>query len=111
MSRVELAFRILAKCAPALKDAEFLLASLEPASHGLTILPFISGERSPGWHAEARMTISSISLHTTPADLLRAGSDRAPVLREPTQPNPEHGAIYRKAAERQRKLYRAVLGD
>jgi len=176
---------------PALKDAEPLLASLEPASHGLTILPFISGERSLGWHAEAHMTISGISLHTTSADFLRAGVESlayqinevheelcatlkvdrtkhrliasggvlqsstaiqsiladtlgmaiypshdheasargaallaleamgiipdvgqiAPVLREPTLPNPEHNTIYRDAAERQRKLYQVLLGD
>jgi len=176
---------------PALKDVEPLLASLEPASHGLTILPFISGERSSGWHAEARMTISGISLHTTPVDILRAGVESlayqinevheelcsvlrvdrtqhrliasggvlqgsavvqsvladtlgmaiypsrdheasargvallalnamgvipdisrvAPVLREPTLPNPERSVIYSKAAESQYKLYQALLGD
>ena len=60
---------------PALKDAEPLAADIEPDSHGLTILPFLSGERSLGWHAEARMTISGIGRHTTPAELLRAGME------------------------------------
>jgi gluconokinase len=46
-----------------------------PDSHGLTILPFISGERSLGWHADARMTISGIQAHISPADLLRAGME------------------------------------
>ncbi len=57
---------------PTFKDAEPLLASREPARHGLTILPFISGERSLGWHAQARMTICGLSLHTRPEDLLQA---------------------------------------
>ncbi|MBO0780929.1 MAG: gluconokinase, partial [Ktedonobacteraceae bacterium] len=39
-----------------------LVADLRPGDHGLTILPFISGERSLGWHSEARMTISGLSL-------------------------------------------------
>jgi gluconokinase len=43
-----------------------------PDSHGLTILPFISGERSLGWHANSRMTIAGLSIHTSDADLLRA---------------------------------------
>ena len=58
---------------PPLSEAESLVASLPPDSHGLTILPFPSGERSLGWHDQARMTIDGISIHTLPADILRAG--------------------------------------
>ncbi|HCI80066.1 MAG TPA: carbohydrate kinase, partial [Ktedonobacter sp.] len=58
-----------------LADSESLIAALPPDDHGLTFLPFISGERSLGWHANARMTISGISSHTAPADLLRAGKE------------------------------------
>jgi gluconokinase len=58
---------------PALKDAEPLVADLPPDGHGLTILPFVSGERSPGWHAEARATIAGIGTHTSPIDIFRAG--------------------------------------
>ncbi|HLQ30592.1 MAG TPA: FGGY-family carbohydrate kinase, partial [Ktedonobacteraceae bacterium] len=43
--------------------------------HGLTILPFISGERSPGWHAEARAVIAGLQTHTSPADILRASME------------------------------------
>jgi gluconokinase len=60
---------------PTLKDAEPLAAKVPPDGHGLTILPFIGGERSLGWHAEARMTVSGISLHTAPEELLRAGME------------------------------------
>ena len=49
------------------------LTATAPAAHGLTILPFWAGERSPGWHASARATISGMTLHTTPLDILRAG--------------------------------------
>src|SRR5688572_33063591 len=41
------------------------LAAFEPDSHGLTILPFWSGERSTGWHAEARGGIFGLRQHTT----------------------------------------------
>jgi gluconokinase len=58
---------------PSLTDADPLVADLPPDGHGLTILPFISGERSPGWHAEARATIAGIGTHTSPADIFRAG--------------------------------------
>ncbi|GCE19840.1 gluconokinase [Dictyobacter kobayashii] len=60
---------------PTLQEAEPKVAALKPDSHGLTILPFISGERSIGWHAEAHMTISGISIHTAPEEILRAGME------------------------------------
>ncbi|GAC1388389.1 MAG: gluconokinase [Ktedonobacteraceae bacterium] len=60
---------------PSLPEAEPLIAVLKPDAHGLTILPFISGERSLGWHADARMTIINLHTHTSPADMLRAGME------------------------------------
>ncbi|GHO44869.1 gluconokinase [Ktedonospora formicarum] len=57
------------------KQAETLASKIEPDGHGLTVLPFISGERSPGWQAERRMTVAGLSLHTTPAMLQRAGME------------------------------------
>ena len=60
---------------PSLAEADILVAALPPDGHGLTILPFISGERSLGWHANARMTISGIGARTSPADLLRVGME------------------------------------
>jgi gluconokinase len=45
---------------------------LPPDGHGLTILPFISGERSLGWHAEARAVIAGIQTHTSPVEMVRA---------------------------------------
>lgn len=54
-------------------DLEEAVGALEPDGHGLTLLPFIAGERSPGWAAEARVTISGLNLHTRPIDILRAG--------------------------------------
>ncbi len=55
--------------------AEQEAASLAPDSHGLTMLPFIAGERSPGWNPSARMLISGISLSTRPPDILRAAQE------------------------------------
>lgn len=60
---------------PSLKDAEPLVAKLPPDGHGLTILPFISGERSPGWHAEARAVLAGVQTGTTSAELLRASME------------------------------------
>ena len=60
---------------PSLKYAEPQVAALPPDSHGLTILPFISGERSLGWHAEARAVVAGIMTHTTQFDILRASME------------------------------------
>ncbi len=51
------------------------LAALEPDAHGLTVMPFWAGERSTGWHAEARGAILGLSLHTRPIEILRAGME------------------------------------
>jgi gluconokinase len=54
-------------------EVESSLAAMEAAAHGLTVLPFLSGERSTGWNADARAAIVGMSLDTTPLDILRAG--------------------------------------
>ena len=48
------------------------VAALEPDSHGLTVLPFWSGERSTGWSADARGGIFGLRQQTTPAEIVRA---------------------------------------
>jgi gluconokinase len=53
-------------------EVERLLDSLEPDSHGLTILPFWSGERSTGWSPDARGAILGLTQRTKPIEILRA---------------------------------------
>lgn len=48
------------------------LAALEPDTHGLTVLPFFAGERSPGYHGGARAAIVGLNLKTSPVEILRA---------------------------------------
>ena len=49
------------------------VAGMEPDGHGLTVLPFLAGERAPGWAGHARATIHGLTLATTPLHILRAG--------------------------------------
>ena len=58
---------------PPLGDVEALLAAMEPDAHGLTMLPFLAGERSLGWVAGARAAIVGLSLATRPLDIVQAG--------------------------------------
>jgi gluconokinase len=55
------------------KEVEAALAARPPDSHGLTFLPLLVGERSPGWDADRRGTLHGLSLATTPLDILQAG--------------------------------------
>jgi gluconokinase len=52
---------------------ERALAQLPPDGHGLTVLPFLAGERSPGWAGDVRATITGLGLNTTPIQMLQAG--------------------------------------
>ncbi len=54
-------------------EFEDSVAGMEPDGHGLTVLPFLAGERAPGWAGHARATIQGLTLATTPRDILRAG--------------------------------------
>lgn len=55
-------------------------AAMQPAAHGLTVLPFWAGERSPGWHPQAQAAIFGMNLHTTSHDILRASLESAAFL-------------------------------
>jgi len=48
------------------------IAALGPDAHGLTVLPFWSGERSTGWLADARGGIFGLRQQTKPVEIVRA---------------------------------------
>ncbi len=57
---------------PPVETVETELAAMKPDAHGLTMLPFLAGERSPDWAASARGAINGLTLGTTPLDIVRA---------------------------------------
>ncbi len=57
---------------PAADDIENVLCERPPAAHGLTILPFVAGERAPGWNDDARASMVGFSLSTRPLDIVQA---------------------------------------
>jgi gluconokinase len=57
---------------PELEAEERALAGQEADAHGLTVLPFFAGERSPGYHGDARAAIVGLNLDTSPIEILRA---------------------------------------
>ncbi len=50
-------------------------ATLAPDSHGLTILPFLAGERSPIWNDRATAVIAGLTLHTQREHIIRAAME------------------------------------
>jgi gluconokinase len=54
------------------KAARRRIETMPPDGHGLTVLPFWAGERSPGWHVGAHAVIAGMNLHTNSLDILRA---------------------------------------
>ncbi len=53
-------------------EVEAALQEAVPDGHGLTVLPFLAGERSPGWRGEQRAVIAGLRLETTPLEILAA---------------------------------------
>ncbi len=54
-------------------DAALLAAA--PAAHGLSFLPFLTGERSTGWDPAARATVMGMRPDTTALEILQAGME------------------------------------
>ncbi len=57
---------------PAPDVLERELKALPPDAHGLTLLPFFAGERSPGYRGDARAALIGWRLSTTPVEIWRA---------------------------------------
>jgi gluconokinase len=57
---------------PGSTEIDAALADLPVDGHGLTVLPFLAGERAPGWRGDRRGAITGLGLDTTPLDLARA---------------------------------------
>ncbi|MBZ0287594.1 MAG: carbohydrate kinase, partial [Anaerolineae bacterium] len=53
-------------------DLNAALMNRAPDAHGLTFLPLLAGERSPGWAAHATGSVVGLRLSTTPLDILQA---------------------------------------
>jgi gluconokinase len=53
-------------------EIETALAAFPPDGHGLTVLPFLAGARSPDWAGNVPATLHGLTLATTPIAILRA---------------------------------------
>jgi len=53
-------------------ETEKLLEALKPGAHGLLMLPFFAGERTPYWRPDLRAAITGMNLSTRAIDVLEA---------------------------------------
>lgn len=53
-------------------DELALIGSLPPDSHGLTVLPFLAGERAPGWNNRAQAAFIGMTFDTAAVQMVRA---------------------------------------
>lgn len=57
---------------PSAEEVEISLRNAVPDSHGLTVLPFLQGERSPDWLPDATGSILGLTAGTTPFQVFQA---------------------------------------
>ena len=56
-------------------EVEAEIETLEPDSHGLTFLPFLAGERSTGYHENAKGAILGLTQHTGAVEITQAAME------------------------------------
>lgn len=57
---------------PPLTELEEQLMALLPAAHGVTVLPFLRGERAPGWSGDATGMMLGLTDSTSNVEIVRA---------------------------------------
>jgi gluconokinase len=95
---------------PAARETERLLKEMPPDGDGLKMIPFIAGERGPGYAAHARAAILGLTQAAHPIDILQAGLEAVAlrfalmygivtsVLPEPEQAVATGGALQKSPA-------------
>lgn len=92
-------------------------ATLEPDAHGLTILPFLAGERAPIWSDWATAAVTGLTLATTPAQLFRAAMESVSYrlamiyAQLATQAEPDHQVVANGGAILRSGMWLQMLAD
>jgi gluconokinase len=73
------------------------LRRMPPAAHGLTFLPLLAGERSPGFAAHASGAVAGLTQATTAVEIVQAGLEAVAIefargdrLLDEVEPKPRH---------------------
>jgi gluconokinase len=93
------------------------LAGRMPDTHGLTVLPFLAGERAPGWRGERRAAITGLSLDTSALDVVHAALEavalRLVLVYELLAPHaaPDHIIVASGGAISRSRAWTQILAD
>jgi gluconokinase len=96
---------------------ERALAARGPDSHGLTVLPFLAGERAPGWRGDRRGAVAGLSLDTTALDVVHAALEavslRLALVYELLAPHaaPDHLVVASGGAVSRSRVWTQMLAD
>lgn len=98
-------------------EIEAALAAMAPAAHRLTVLPFIAGERAPGWRGARRATVAGLHLDTTALEILRAALEavalRVALVYRLLAPlaGPDHLVVASGGAVARSRVWAQILAD
>jgi gluconokinase len=112
---------VFAWCADTLRlppadDIERAIASMVPVD-SLTVLPFLAGERSPGWRGDRRAAIAGLALDTGPLDILKAMLEavafRLALVYELLAPaaSPDHAVVASGGAVQNSAAWLQIIAD
>jgi gluconokinase len=93
------------------------LDAMPPDGHGLTVLPFLAGERAPGWRGERRGAVAGLSLDTGPLEIVRAALEavalRLALVYRLLAPHaaPEHRIVASGGAVTRSRAWTRMLAD
>jgi gluconokinase len=98
-------------------EVERRLAAPPADGPALTVLPFLAGERSPGWREDRRGVIAGLTLETTALDIVRAALDavafRLALVYELLAPcaAPEHEIVVSGGAIAGSRAWARIIAD
>jgi gluconokinase len=96
---------------------ERALGDRSPDEHRLTVLPFLAGERAPGWRGDRRAVIAGMSLDTTALDVVHAALEavalRLALVYELLAPHaaPDHAIVISGGAISRSRAWTQMLAD
>jgi gluconokinase len=96
---------------------ERALAASMPDEHGLTVLPFLAGERAPGWRGGRRAVLAGLTLDATPLQVVQAALEavalRLALVYELLAPaaEPDHAIVASGGGLARSPAWRRMIAD
>jgi gluconokinase len=98
-------------------ELERALGAADADTHGLTVLPFIAGERAPGWRGGRKAVVAGITLDTTAVEIAQAVMEalalRLALVYELLAPSatPDHLVIASGGSLAKSPIWRRMIAD